>query len=36
MNMAEITRYIKETLGIIEYYRELDDEEDDKEKPTKD
>ena len=36
MNMAEITRYLKETLGIIEFYREYDKEEDKEEKPTKD
>lgn len=36
MNMAEITRYLKETLGIIEFYREYDKEEDEEEKPTKD
>ena len=36
MNMAEITRYIKETLGIIEFYREYDKDEDDDEKTTKD
>ena len=36
MNMAEITRYIKETLGIIEFYREYDKEEEEEEKPTKD
>ena len=36
MNMAEITRYLKDTLGIIEFYREYDKEEDEEEKPTKD
>lgn len=36
MNMAEITRYIKETLGIIEFYREYDKEEDEDENATKD
>ena len=36
MNMAEITRYIKETLGIIEFYREYDKKEEDKEKDTND
>ena len=36
MNMAEITRYIKETLGIIEFYREYDKEQEDKEKDTND
>lgn len=36
MNMAEITRYIKETLGIIEFYREYDKDEEDKEKDTND
>jgi len=36
MNMAEITRYIKETLGIIEFYREYDKEEEEEEKSTKD
>ena len=36
MNMAEITRYLKETIGIIEFYREYDKEEDEEEKPTKD
>ena len=36
MNMADITRYIKETLGIIEFYREYDKEEEEEEKSTKD
>ena len=36
MNMAEITRYIKDTLGIIEFYREYDKKEEDKEKDTND
>ena len=36
MNMAEITSYIKETLGIIEFYREYDKKEEDKEKDTND
>ena len=36
MNMAEITRYIKETLGIVEFYREYDDDDDEDEKTTKD
>ena len=29
MDMADITRYIKEVLGIIKYYRELDEPEED-------
>lgn len=36
MNMAEITRYIKETLGIVEFYREYDDDEEEDQKTTKD
>lgn len=36
MNMAEITRYLKETLGIIEFYREYDKEENQEEDSTKD
>ena len=27
-NMAEVKRYIRQTLSIIEYYRELDNEKD--------
>tara|TARA_R110001599_G_scaffold348693_1_gene576177 strand:+ start:263 stop:631 length:369 start_codon:yes stop_codon:yes gene_type:complete len=27
-NMAEVKRYIRQTLSVIEYYRELDDEKD--------
>ena len=34
--MAEITRYIKETLGIVEFYREYDDDEEEDQKTTKD
>ena len=26
MNMAEVKRYIRDTLSIIEFYREYDDE----------
>tara|TARA_Y100001972_G_C7652277_1_gene328058 strand:- start:1353 stop:1736 length:384 start_codon:yes stop_codon:yes gene_type:complete len=36
MNMAELKRYLKDTLHIIEFYREYDDEEDEENKQTKD
>lgn len=36
MNMAELKRYLKDTLHIIEFYREYDDDEDEENKQTKD
>ena len=36
MNMAELKRYLKDTLHIIEFYREYEDEEDEENKQTKD
>ncbi len=35
MNMAELKRYLKDSLHIIEFYREYDKEEDDDEKSQK-
>ncbi len=36
MNMAELKRYLKDTLHIIEFYREYEDDEDEENKQTKD
>ena len=36
MNMAELKRYLKATLHIIEFYREYEDDEDEENKQTKD
>lgn len=36
MNMAEIKRYLRDVLGIVEFYREYDDDKKDEEKPIKD
>lgn len=36
MNMAELKRYLREVLGIVEFYREYDTDPDDEEKTTKD
>ena len=36
MNMAELKRYMKDSLHIIEYYREYDNDEDEEEKKSKD
>jgi len=35
MNMAEIKRYLRDVLGIVEFYREYDDDKKDQEKPIK-
>ena len=35
MDMADITRYIKEILGIVKFYRDYDKEEEEEEEPTK-
>ena len=36
MNMAELKRYLKDTLHNIEFYREYEDDEDEENKQTKD
>ena len=36
MNMAELKRYLREVLGIVEFYREYDTDPDEEEKTTKD
>ena len=36
MNMAEFKRYLREILGIVEYYREYDKPQKEEEKPTND
>ena len=36
MNMAELKRYLKDTLHIIEFYRQYEDDEDEENKQTKD
>lgn len=36
MNMAEIKRYLRDTLSIVEYYRNYDKTKDDKEKMSED
>lgn len=36
MNMAELKRYLREVLGIVEFYREYDTDPEEEEKNTKD
>ena len=36
MNMAELKRYLREVLGIVEFYREYDTDPEEEEKKTKD
>lgn len=36
MNMAELKRYLREVLGIVEFYREYDTDPEEEEKTTKD